>query len=270
VRIVYRYNLSRAKVPDDVVTRLAYGLLVKETVFLTDSARRRVLAQAPFMHTAPSLVIPEGIDVAQFRPRQRDAAEFRQRYGLARDSFVLAVGALSPEKRYDFLFAALKGLGPSAPLLVICGTGMEEQRLRDLASRLDLRVRFLGQISRDELPGAYSASAALVHGCAVETFGLSVLEAMACGCPVIAVAGGALPEVVGVDGTCGVLVDPAAPLEMRDAITALLRDKPRAESMGAAARASAIARFSLEAMVSGYASALSRHLPFNLAWRPLA
>lgn len=269
-RIVYRYNLSRATVPRDVITRLAYSRLVRATVFLTDSARQRVLAQAPFMRAAPSLVIPEGLDVTEFRPRPRDATEFRRRHGLGEDSFLLAVGALSPEKRYEFVFGALKGLGSSAPPLVICGTGAEEQRLRDLAASLDLRVRFLGQISRAELPGAYSASAALVHGCAVETFGLSVLEAMACGRPVIAVAGGALPEVVGVDGTRGILVDPAAPLEMRDAIAALMQDRPRAESMGAAARVSAVERFSLDAMVSGYASALSRHLPSSHSRMPVA
>lgn len=269
-RIVYRYNLSRATVPHDILTKLAYGRLVKETVFLTSSARQRVLAQAPFMRAAPSVVIPEGINVAEFSPRPGDAEQFRRRYGLGDDPFVLAVGALSPEKRYDFLFTALQGLGSSAPPLVICGTGMEEQRLRDLANRLDVRVRFLGQIPRAELPGAYSASTALLHGCAVETFGLSVLEAMSCGCPVIAVAGGALPEVVGVDGTCGVLVNPAAPVEMRDAVTAVLRDLPRAKSMGAAARASAVARFSVEEMVSGYASALSRHLPFHHGHGPHA
>lgn len=258
VALVSRYNLSSHAPPHDLVTRLAYHLAVRETVFLTEAARARVLGRAPFMSRAPVSVIHEGIDLDEFQPSPPDAAAFRRTYGLADEAILLAVGALSPEKRYDFVFSALVALGAGAPPLVVCGEGAQQSSLRGQAAALGLDVRFLGLLPRSSLRGAYSASAALVHGCAVETFGLAVLEAMACGCPVASVAGGALPEVVGTDGSCGILTDPAEPLELSAAIASLLGDPDRAAAMGASARARATDRFSLAAMIGAYDRTLSQ------------
>src|SRR2546425_9780149 len=73
--------------------------------------------------------------------------------------------------------------------------------IRDQAARRGLTVRLLGFLPPDELAAAYNAATCLVHACAVETFGLAIAEAMACGRPVVAVGGGGLPE--GLGGTGG-------------------------------------------------------------------
>lgn len=253
VVLVHRYNLSAPSPPGDLVTRLAYRAVVRKTIFLSEGQRRAVLGAAPFFGRAGSVVIPEGIDTEVFRPRPADASCFRERHSLGNQEFLLAVGALTPEKRYDYLFHALSLVGHDVPLMVVCGAGSEESRLRELASSLALRVSFIGAIPRNDLPGAYSASTLFIHGCAVETFGLSVLEAMSCARPVIAARGGAVPEVV---GDAGILVDPQSPDAMGQAISALLADRAHGRQLGVMARARAVAKFSLDAMVDAYHQAL--------------
>jgi len=107
-------------------------------------------------------------------------------------------------------------------------------------------------VPREELRGAYSAAAVMVHACRVETFGLSVLEAMACGCPVAGVRAGGLVEVVGTDGAAGLLVDADAPEEMSRGITQLLHDEALKQRVRLAARVRASSRFALSRMSDSY------------------
>jgi glycosyltransferase involved in cell wall biosynthesis len=114
-----------------------------------------------------------------------------------RGDFYLAVGALVPYKRVDLIIQAFKRLGQ--PLIVV-GSGSELTRLRRMASH-NIEVR--GWVSNQELRRLYRRARGLV--CAArEDFGITVVEAQACGCPVIAFgAGGAIETVL--DGTNGVL-----------------------------------------------------------------
>ena len=107
------------------------------------------------------------------------------------------------------------------------------------------RVTFTGPLSTDELVGLYSSAEIAVTASLYEGFGLPAAEAMACGTPVIASRAGALPEVVGEDGT-GVLVPPANPSAMAEAIKHLLNDNELRRRMGEAARKRIEERFSWE------------------------
>src|SRR5437763_12546708 len=140
---------------------------------------------------------------------------------------------------------AIARLGSRAPLLVIRGGGSLESAVRVQAEQLGVDVRLLGFLPADELAAAYNAATCFVHACGVETFGLTVAEAMACGRPVVAVASGALPEVV--DGT-GVLSPPEDPAGFARAIGDLPAAPARAAALGAAARDRAVAAFSMERM----------------------
>ena len=250
--LAYRYTVNRAEPPRDPIMRLAYRR-VRLTIFSTRSGEANVLRLAPFMGRPPHRVIYEGVDVDVFRPDEGSGRAFRERHGFADRPLLLAAGALEWEKRYDWMLEALARLGPGAPTLVIRGSGSLEAAVRAQAERLRLDVRFLGFLSPHELAAAYNAATCLVHTGDVETFGLAVAEAMACGRPVVAVASGALPEVLGGTGVVAPSDDPAA---FARALAALLADPERRAVLGAAAHRRAVELFSLERLGREYAEAL--------------
>ncbi|HEY5491177.1 MAG TPA: glycosyltransferase family 4 protein [Gemmatimonadaceae bacterium] len=255
VALVNRYNSHAPRPPHDFLLRLAYLFSVRDTIFLTHEMSERVLSLAPWMGRAPHRVIPEGVSDQQFRPDANEAAAFRAQHALGDAPFLLSVGALRREKRGEFLIDAVSSI-PGAPTLVFCGVGPLRESLSARAERLGVKVRFLGLLPRAELRGAYSAATVLVHACAVETFGLSVLEAMACGCAVVGVRAGGLLEVVGTDGTAGLLIDADDPGQMALAIRSLLDDAALAGRLRVAARERVQSRFSLSRMTEGYERAI--------------
>ena len=252
VAIVNCYNLSRIRPPRDLLTRLAYRR-VAMTIFVSETSAARALRRARYLHRRPHRIIRGAVDVEQFRPDREAAAGFRAAHGLDGTPFVLAVGSLTLDKRYDFLLDVWARLGPAAPPLLVCGEGAHGDRLRERARELGVDARFLGHIAPDSLRGAYCAARCLVHAGAVETFGLSVLEAMACGRPVLGVAGGAVPEVLGETGVLAPVDDAHAFLEL---LRALLNDQPRRAALGEAARQRVLDHFSLHGMRQAYAAAI--------------
>jgi glycosyltransferase involved in cell wall biosynthesis len=258
--VINRYNHFRPTAPSDLLIRVAYAQALSDVVFLSSTARERVLRETPFMRRVRPVTIHEGIDTETFRPSRRDAIDFRRTFDIGLQPFLLAVGALSPEKRYDVLFDALRLLGPNAPLLVVCGEGAEQGRLLQRAASLQLNVRLLGRVQQSVLTGAYSASLGLVHAGSCETFGLAVLEAMACARPVVVAAGGALPEVVGPDGGSGLLAEADSVGDLALAIETLLADREAANEMGQRARARASTMFSLQLMEYRYAAVVAGSL----------
>jgi glycosyltransferase involved in cell wall biosynthesis len=261
IALLSRYNHFSPKAPTDFLVQLAYRGPLREVVYLSHTAYGRVLRETPFMRRVRPAIIHEGVDLREFRPSRRAAIVFRREHDLGPQPFLLAVGALSPEKRYDLLFDAMHRLGPSAPLLVVCGDGLpaEEQCRRQHAASLGIRVRFLGHLPRPQLLGAYNACLGVVHAGACETFGLAVLEAMACGRPVVASAGGALPEVIGDHGECGMLVAGDRPDDFARALRSLVDDPQSASRMGVCGRERAASRFSLDLMEDQYAALVARH-----------
>lgn len=252
VTLVNRYNSRRRRPPLDLLSRVVYRW-VGLTIFVSETSARQALAGAKYLRSRPYQVIPEAVG-SQFRPDSAAAAHFRAAYGLKNRQFVLAVGSLTADKRYDFLFNALKCLGPDAPLLVICGAGPLAEQLRENAAGLQLDVRFLGLVSPEQLPGAYTAATVLIHACEIETFGLCVLEAMACGLPVLAVDGGAVPEVL---GGAGVLSPPNDPAAFAARLRELLCQDRHRELVRVAALRRA-GTFSLGTMQEAHAEAIMR------------
>ena len=106
-----------------------------------------------------------------------------------------------------------------------------------VAAHRDTPGGLVGCRTLDELVAEYSTARVAVVPSFFEGFGFPASEAMACGLPVIASAAGALPEVVGSDGSTGRLVPPRDPRALADAILDVLADPARTEQMGRAARA---------------------------------
>ena len=251
VPLINRYNSHAPRPPSDVLIRMAYRWKVAETVFLTQEKARQILPLAPWIQRRPHRVIAEGISVGEFRPDAAGAAAFRAKHALGDTRFVLSVGAFTREKRTELLIEAMHRL-PNAPLLVLCGEGPLGDSLRTRADDLGVRTIFIERMPRVDLRGAYCAASVFAHACPVETFGLSVLEAMACGAPVVGVRAGGLLEVIGETGEAGLLVPPEDADAMARLIGTVLGDPALAARLRVGARARAESRFTLDAMADGY------------------
>jgi alpha-1,6-mannosyltransferase len=193
---------------------------------------------------------PLGVDAEVFRP-QRRGYWLRQRLGLAPDARVLVyAGRFAGEKNVPVLLDAFARLGSPYHLLLIGGS----RQGRPAANVTLLPYRRDGI----ELAEWLASADALVHAGTKETFGLVILEAMACGRPVVVARAGAFPELV--DEKVGVLAEPGSGARMAEAIAALYeRD---IEAMGADAHARVLRRFTwnraFQGQMATYAALLGR------------
>lgn len=133
-------------------------------------------------------VLRNGVDADKFRPLPRK--ECRAALGLSKDRPVLlSVGFLVPRKGHGLALDALAAFAKETrPFLLIAGDGPEESALREQIKRLDLTddVRLLGAIEHDALAAIYSAADLLLLASSREGWANVILEAMACGTPVVA------------------------------------------------------------------------------------
>ncbi len=196
-------------------------------------AARSVLTNSRFTATLidryygrPAEVCGLGVDPLRFQP------------GGRRGDYVLSVGAIDNHKGFDFLVEALALLpAASRPRLVLAGNyanpGVADH-LRRLADRGGVGLTQRVGITDDELAAVYAGAAAFVYASHDEPFGLAVLEAMASGLPVVAVAEGGVVESV-VPGETGRLVarDPGA---FAGALSEVLADATLARTLGEAGR----------------------------------
>lgn len=172
-------------------------------------------------------VLRNGVDVAMFRPPE-DREATRRALGFTRPT-VLAVGNLIPLKRHALIVKALVYL-PGIDL-AIAGDGPERSRLEALAGQLGLadRVRLLGRVSQESLPGIYGAADLLVHPSSREGWPNVLLESMACGTPVLATNFDGVDEIVGAPEAGRILAE-ATPTCLAGAINELLAAPPQREA----------------------------------------
>ncbi|MFC1986978.1 glycosyltransferase [Chloroflexota bacterium] len=171
-------------------------------------------------------VVPCGVNLEQFKPVDKEAA--RQYLGLADDKIILFVGRIDPLKGIDKLIRAIPYLHDIQGLrLVVIGGGEHSQheieKLQELAGNLNIQdsVTFPGLVKHDQLPYFYSAADACVVPSYYESFGLVVLESLACGTPVVATDVGNLKCVIR-QGKTGYVVIDNAPHHLAEKIALLL------------------------------------------------
>jgi glycosyltransferase involved in cell wall biosynthesis len=226
-------------------------------------------------YAGPVVTVGNGVDVERFNPRPERAAEVA---GGRR--VILFVGRISPEKGLHTLleaFAAVAGrlddvdlviAGPHAALTPdfltsLSSDAMVHELLRfydrsgaclypaHLEALLDRhglrdRVRFLGALSQQELVGVYQQADVVVNPSLSESFGISVVEGMASGLPVVGTRVGGMCETI-VDSVTGHLVAPEAPEALAEALLAILTDADRLRAMGSEGRRRAVRHFSWRA-----------------------
>jgi L-malate glycosyltransferase len=191
-------------------------------------------------------VIPNFVDTERFAP-QAPGARARRKHALA-----VHVSNFRPVKRVPWLVEAFaRATDGTQAELVLVGDGPTRSESCEAARRLGLgaRVRFLGE--RDALPELLGPADVFLLSSSEESFGLSALEALACGVPVVATAVGGVPEVIR-DGETGLLAPPGDQARFAERIRELLLDPARARAMGAAARADVLARFARDPIVARY------------------
>ena len=166
---------------------------------LADSASTRddILQLYPVPANKVEVLYP-GVD-ARFR-RIDDTAPVRARYQLGEASFILSVSTLQPRKNYVRMVQAFARLPhPDLRLVIAGGRGWLYEDIFSEVRRLGLenRVHFLGFVKDSDLPALFSAARAFAYPSLYEGFGLPILEAMACGTPVLTSSVSCLPEIAG-------------------------------------------------------------------------
>lgn len=140
---------------------------------------------------------------------------------------ILYVGSGRPRKNLDMLIRTLHRItrNNTKIKLIIAGqiSEQDKKRLDTVVEALKLRksIIFAGPVNEEELPIFYTSADVFVFPSLYEGFGLPVLEAMACGCPVITSNTSSLPEVI---GDAGIMVNPTNDIELGNAITDVLSD----------------------------------------------
>jgi teichuronic acid biosynthesis glycosyltransferase TuaC len=209
---------ARERVAGALLRRAIAG--ASRVVAVADSLRDALLG----LGARPEQVVTlrNGVDLDRFRPVERGPA--RARLGLEGPT-ILCVGNLLPVKGHDLAIETVAGL--AAATLLIAGEGPERARLETMASAAGLtdRVRLLGNRSQSELIDLYAAADVLLLPSLSEGMPNVVLEALACGLPVVATAVGGVPEILP-DPAAGRVVPERNPAALRAALVAVLSDPP--------------------------------------------
>jgi glycosyltransferase involved in cell wall biosynthesis len=197
-------------------------------------------------------IIPPGLDFVRFAPGDRTAA--RERLRLPPEGFlIVSVRRLVRRMGIDILIRAAGRLASNGLQFVVAigGAGVEREALESLRNELGLeeRVHFLGRVPDDELPELLrAADLIVVPSRSMEGFGISTIEGLASGTPVLATDSGASPEILGpIDP--GLLV-PADPDALATRIAELLRDPERRSELGAKGVESVRSRFAWPTIVA--------------------
>lgn len=147
-------------------------------------------------------VVPLGYNSILFRPKSAEMRnDFFNRYGI-QQNYILFVASLFPYKNFKTLEKAFLNIKNQIPHSLII-VGRKDVSIEPLSA--DRRIIYMDYVPANDLPFFYSYADVFVNPSKSEGFGITTLEAMACGAPVISSNRGALPEVV---GTAGILLDP--------------------------------------------------------------
>jgi glycosyltransferase involved in cell wall biosynthesis len=218
----------RAQITEEVRNAAAFRLILVNSLFSRESVLRA--------YGLDSTVCYLGVNPDKFRPS----------YGR-RDPYVVGVGAIQPRKNIELAIQAVGTIETRRPKLIWVGNKTDPgylATLRQLARSNSVDFEPREAVGDDELIDVLTHSTAMIYTPRLEPFGLSALEAMACGIPVVAVAEGGVRESV-VDGVNGLLTEHDAGA-IGNAVVRLLEEPALAERLGRQARALVESTWSLD------------------------
>jgi glycosyltransferase involved in cell wall biosynthesis len=210
---------------------------IPRVVTVSESSKRDIVRQ---MDVDPERlhIVPVGVDPVMFRPLP-EVARVPGRVMTTTSSDVPMKGLI------PLLEALAKVRTERDAELVIIGKPKEKSRIPGIIERLGLThaVRFVSGVSTERIVELYAEAEVAAVPSLYEGFSLPAVEAMACGVPVVATTGGAIPEVVGTDGETGLLVRPGDPDALAQGLLRALDDADLRARIGAAGRERALANF---------------------------
>lgn len=201
---------------------------VRKVITMSNFTRDRLIR---YFDLPPEKVycIAEGVDLAHFHPQPaEEIGRVRQKFGLDSD-YLLMVATLEPRKNFDRLLKAWNQVNdPKTPKQLVIA-GAKYRVFKDIKIEKErTEVLWLGYVPENDLPALFSGAQAYILPSLYEGFGLSALEAMACGTPVAAANSGALPEVM---GDSAILFNPCSVDSICAALERVLYDIPLRESL---------------------------------------
>jgi glycosyltransferase involved in cell wall biosynthesis len=247
---------------DRLMLRLGYrGLRRMDAVIAISEFSRRQLIDRLRIPADRVFAVHSGLDHELFRRQTVDRQALLARYGIVDRpdrSYLLYVGSELDRKNVPTLLRALSHLPESVHLLKVGLPGPPRFRTQTLRHIADLglgsRVWFPEQVPEADLVAFYNAADVYVCASFLEGFGQPVLEAMACGLPVVCSDAASLPEIT---GPAAILVDPADDLAFAEAVRRVLDDPSRRSDMVARGLEQA-ARFSWDRTAAAVAAIYRR------------
>jgi glycosyltransferase involved in cell wall biosynthesis len=255
--IIYRYNLNYRRPRNHQADRL-YLRRLAACVYQSRYIREEAVTQIPWIARLPGYQIPNGYDTDRFAPQPQAGRAFRARWKIEPETLVVLTSAkLARNKGHEIAIAALDRVRRTGVDLVyvVCGDGSREAELRALAAECALPTRFTGLLGSSEMVAALTAADLVVHPSLREIFPNAVGEAMACARTVVAADAGGTAELLGRDGSTGILVPAEDPAALAAAVLPLLHARERRAAIGEAARHRIETAFPLQRMIDGYETA---------------
>ncbi|HKW41187.1 MAG TPA: glycosyltransferase family 4 protein, partial [Gemmatimonadales bacterium] len=220
------------------------SVIVANSRWTADLAREVIVSLGDRVPPIDVRVVPLGTTPSHFRPGV-DPVPVQRKYGLdGGGPWILTVARLDYHKGIDTVINALPAIRAAHPgaRYVVAGIGIRKPHLERQIAELGLgdAVRLLGFVPDDELPALYNAADVFVldsrrFDLLVEGFGIAIVEASACGLPVIGGRSGGIPEAVR-EGETGLIIEPDDPAAVAAAVSRLLGDAELRARLGAAGR----------------------------------
>lgn len=236
-----------APIPDNRPTRWLYQKAAAHIVTTGENLRQQLIRDNGYRADTITSV-PTGIAAELFVPGDRLAA--RRQLGIESDGMIIGIVAtLRSWKGHRYLIEAFAGMSDKNAKLLMVGDGPQREALqRQVAeSGLTGRVLLPGN-QREVLPWLQAVDIFVLPSYANEGVPQAILQAMLCALPIVTTPVGSIPEAVR-DGESALVVQPKNAHELRQAMERLTNDPGLRESLGGAARARALQRFGLEAML---------------------
>jgi len=230
------------------VQRLAYRF--SAAVLANSQGVKRFLIENERVPETKIHCVYNGIDTERFTPRE-PSSEVAQSIGIELGSPVVGmVGNLHPWKGFNVFVraaAAVKASRPHARFLIV-GDGSQRAPLQQMARELNVESELAFAGARSDIPEMLALMSVFVLSSPAEGLPNAVLEAMACGLPVVASNVGGVPETI-TNGETGFLVSPGDAAGFAEKILQLLNDPMHAKQMGEAGRRKVVEQFSCERLV---------------------